>query len=220
MADHIDPTNPSALKAPRLNLTGRQVGCWTVVRPVPRPEGRKQSSIYWLCICRCGSDAIIEAGRLNAGRGGRACRTCFGHGATRKSNGTAYGMTSEYQSWRGMRERCINPSHKSYPNYGGRGIAVCDRWLRSFDAFLTDMGSRPKDCSLDRIDNSGDYEASNCRWADRQTQARNSRRFKLSDEQVVAIRAMLATGARQVDVALIAGVARSHIANIATGRAR
>jgi hypothetical protein len=86
-----------------------------------------------------------------------------------------YGMTREYSSWAGMRQRCLNPKHKNYKNYGGRGIRVCDRW-NSFTAFLSDMGLCPPEQSLDRINNEGNYEPSNCRWATRKQQNRNYRR--------------------------------------------
>ena len=79
------------------------------------------------------------------------------------------------QVWFAMMRRCYIPSTAHYSDYGGRGIEVCERWRGSFDAFLLDMGTRPKGLWLDRIDNNGHYEASNCRWATRLEQQQNKR---------------------------------------------
>jgi hypothetical protein len=97
-----------------------------------------------------------------------------------------------YNTWHGALRRCYNEECKSYPEYGGRGITVCDRWLdteNGYANFLADMGPRPAGFSLDRIDNDEGYSPENCRWADPATQARNRRNswIKLSGEDVLEV---------------------------------
>lgn len=89
----------------------------------------------------------------------------------------SHGMTNSptYKSWQMMKVRCYDHKHISYPNYGGRGIKVDQRWLQSFEHFLNDMGERPNGTSLDRIDSDKGYYKSNCRWSTRREQALNKR---------------------------------------------
>jgi hypothetical protein len=82
--------------------------------------------------------------------------------------------TPTYASWVGMRQRCTDPNSSGYHNYGARGVTTCSRW-ESFNAFLEDMGEKPPGMSLDRINNDGDYEPANVRWATAKQQARNTR---------------------------------------------
>ena len=83
-----------------------------------------------------------------------------------------------YPSWDGMRQRCSNPNSSHYALYGGRGIVVCARWQNSFAAFLKDMGERPEGMTLDRVENDGNYEPDNCRWATPTEQILNRRKNK------------------------------------------
>lgn len=88
-----------------------------------------------------------------------------------------HGMSEsrEYSSWHMMKERCLNKNSKQYHNYGGRGIKIFKPWIDSFSTFFNDMGKRPKNTSLDRIDNNGNYEPNNCRWATSEQQNNNQR---------------------------------------------
>jgi len=80
-------------------------------------------------------------------------------------------------TWAAMIQRCSNTNHKEYPNYGGRGITICERWRSSFENFLADMGTKPSPKhSIDRIDNNGNYEPSNCRWVTQKEQMHNLRK--------------------------------------------
>lgn len=154
-----------------IDLTGRTFGLLRVDSLV---RGRRRGSKYWLCHCECGTLSEIRGQRLREG----VARDC-GCRLVPRIHSTVNGkQTREYRSYRGMLARCGDPAHPFYQHYGGRGIRVCDRWRAGFVAFREDMGDRPTGTSLDRVDPNGDYEPSNCRWATRVEQARNTRSTK------------------------------------------
>lgn len=122
--------------------------------------------------------------------------------------------SSEYQTWVQMRSRCFSQSDNRYARYGARGITVCDRWA-TFPKFLEDMGHKPSPRhSLDRIDNNGNYEPSNCRWATSVQQMRNRRVTKLSDDRVEEIKA--ATGS-QSSIGRRFGISQSMVSRVRSG---
>jgi hypothetical protein len=151
------------------DITGQRFGRLVVTKFA----GRKNNATMWECICDCGNVRTIDGRNLKSGR----TRGCWKHYPKRPRKIPAKGKHPLYQLWCNMRRRCDNPSDESYPNYGGRGIGVCDRW-RKFSNFLADMGPRPSPLhSIDRYpDKDGDYAPGNVRWATPTEQANNTRR--------------------------------------------
>ena len=129
----------------------------------------KRGSYQWLCKCDCGKIKTIRSDQLCSGH----TQSC---GCLQKEKATTHGMSKmrAYVSWSAMLNRCNNHSCQAYKHYGGRGITVCERWLK-VENFIADMGERPKRITIERIDNDGNYEPGNCCWATYTIQLRNQR---------------------------------------------
>ena len=147
---------------------------WTIIGEAAPAKDRHRRVI---ARCDCGREAIVVFKNIKRG-GSTGCKTCAArknatkHGAARTGQNTA-----EYRAWCSMITRCTNPNRKKWPDYGGRGITVCERWRNSFENFLADMGPRPSPKhSVDRYpNNDGNYEPGNVRWATKAEQANNRR---------------------------------------------
>lgn len=164
------------------SLLGHTFGRLTVKSFAGYSTDRKRRAA-WICDCSCGnrnhtvlSQSLTSGKSLSCGcyQREQLSKAVLRHGATtvmrpRKN-------WNEFNIWMTMRSRCNNPRASEYENYGGRGIRVCERWNESFENFLADMGPRPgKKFSIERKDNNGSYEPSNCIWATDHAQKRNTR---------------------------------------------
>lgn len=158
----------------KLNLVGQKFGNLFVVDYSHLSDHKER---HYKCVCDCGTEKILRGSSLTTGN----IKSC---GCLRVSKGRLAGLksavhgmikTKTYETWRGMKRRCLNKQDKNYKWYGEKGVTICKKW-QTFEGFLEDMGERPEGTTLDRINPFGNYEPSNCRWADNATQKANTRK--------------------------------------------
>ncbi len=192
------------------DLTGRASGLW-VVLGFSHYEYRKGRRFHlWKCRCKCGTERAVLGMHLSRGKS----TSCGCQAGTHRLS-----KSSEFFIWNQMIARCHRPKTNGYWAYGGRGIAVCERWRSSFIDFYRDVGPRPSRLhTLDRLKVDGHYEPGNVRWATKAEQMQNQRRTKLSPEKVLAIREV-ATASNRKELAARYGVTPAMIDRVAKGRA-
>lgn len=166
--------------APIVDIAGLRVGRLAVVALADRSLWRNANA-HWVCQCDCGTTAVVRSYALQRGKV-RSCgclmREHLAHPVVpyRHGHTTATWQSQEYRAWASMIQRCHNPRHPRFRDWGGRGIRVCDEWRADFMAFLAHIGPKPSpELSLDRIDNNGNCEPGNVRWATAVVQRANQR---------------------------------------------
>jgi len=151
-----------------IDLTGKTFGKW---KAIELSEKATSGNFKWLCECSCGTRKEIDGNSLRSGKSTK-CRHCF-----IPANKTKYSKDSIHTVWSGMKDRCYNPNHKSYTNYGSRGITICGEWLNNpvkFYDWAYDNGYK-KGMSIERIDVNGNYESTNCTFIPLENQSENRR---------------------------------------------
>lgn len=156
-----------------VEMIGLRFGRLIVIARGPDYESNGKKTRRWFCRCDCGAEVLTFGNGLRSGHA-KSCG-CLRQEAIALA-ATVHGMagTGTYSSWLAMWSRCTSETNVSYPNYGGRGVSVCDRW-KSFSNFLADMGERPEGMTLDRKEVMGNYTPENCSWATKEEQDNNKR---------------------------------------------
>lgn len=199
-------------------MTGMRFGRLIVLHESGRrytPTG--QSVIMWLCRCDCGTELTAIGANIRNG----VTKSC---GCLKQERATIAELNPNYRhggannpaylSWYDMIARCTRPAHPMWKNYGGRGITVCEPWRASFQQFLADMGERPDKLTIERADNNGNYEPSNCHWATRLEQGRNTRRCVRTTELDQSVLRLRNQGYTYAAIAQQLGISKTTVNTI------
>ena len=154
------------------NLSGKRFGRLEAIQIVGQAINNR--AYLWLCRCDCGNEIVTRSHNLVHGDS-KSCGCLHKEITSRMSRKHGMCGTRTYKAWDAMIQRCENKNNHQYKNYGARGIKVCDRWCK-FENFYADMGEAPAGLTLDRTDNDGDNNPSNCRWVTMKQQLRNTRK--------------------------------------------
>lgn len=157
----------------KLDIKNRKFGRLLVLKEVGINKNLRPT---WKCLCDCGNIKITTVNKLTTGNT-QSCGCLHKELLLKRITTHGKSNTLTYRIWQDIKDRCLNPKHHSFINYGARGIKVCKDWEK-FENFLKDMGEKPKGLSIDRIDNNKGYSKKNCHWATRYEQSRNKRNNK------------------------------------------